>query len=83
VALWMVVGSSVDMVITGKPAWVPVLLPFLSWVLLMAYPAPLNTSPAFTETAMVGGFATGKQAALVSWREDVPECGGENVNHKR
>ena len=60
--LWLVLGDSMDELLTGPYTWLPFTEPLISWLLLMAYPAPTNCSPAFAETAMVGGFATGEGA---------------------
>lgn len=66
VYLWLLVGDDIDRFLTSTTtskaggAWVPVLEPWVGWLLLLAYPAPLNCSLAFTETAVIGGFTTGE-----------------------
>jgi len=61
VLVWLKIGGRVDSYITSPYSWAPLWQPLITWLLLMAYPAPTNSSPAFAETAMVGGFATGEE----------------------
>lgn len=60
VLLWLGVGDRVDHYLTTGYWWLPLAEPLIAWLLLLAYPAPQNCAPAFTETAVVGGFATGE-----------------------
>jgi hypothetical protein len=59
IVFWLFYDQQIDHSIVGARSWLPWVAPPASLLLLMAYPAPATLSPAFTETAMVVGCATG------------------------